>query len=580
MSRKLSKKRKLTKAEKKRHRQIDRNIRRAIRPYRSSNLQSKIANRKITMAQKAKRSASSPKPLSPSTSKAKRLEFHSYSMLLPMMSASEREALKADIAANGLRDAIILLDGQILDGRNRYEICLELGIKPEFVEFKKSWGDPLAFVYSRALHRNLKDGQKACAAVYFDEKFSEQARERSLANLKNAQPWKIGETMTLSLQGSPDEYAIAGYKGDVVLLVAAYDKSGIIPPYEVPIEELRKIASHGQQTTDNGQGRSRDRAAALFGISGRLVQYAKLVKAHNPKLFDDAFNGRIEVTKAARSIHRDKKAKKLAAAITGPAISLDNCRVDVGDNLKLLPTYKRRGFRLVIDDPQYNIGINYGKGEKADRLSEKEYLSRAQQRYEQCSELLTPDGAIWIVINHENAADFEQILKGLGLHPRAWITWYETFGNNCTDNFNRTSRRLLYFTKHEKTFFFDRRPFMRKSARQIIYNDKRQNHDGKLWDDVWIIPRLVDNAKERIPGVPTQLPLALIQPIVEGCSEVGDSVLDPHNGSGTSGEACLITGRIFQGCEINKDYAELARQRWQRTFEANSTPQNSSTEAA
>jgi len=35
---------------------------------------------------------------------------------------------------------------------------------------------------------------------------------------------------------------------------------------------------------------------------------------------------------------------------------------------------------------------------------------------------------------------------------RAWVKWYETFGVNCSKNFNRTSRHLLYFTKSESDF--------------------------------------------------------------------------------------------------------------------------------
>jgi hypothetical protein len=66
----------------------------------------------------------------------------------------------ADIAANGLREAITLFEGQILDGGNRYAACLAAGIEPAFREFE---GDSITqFVLSVNLHRrHLTPGQHA-----------------------------------------------------------------------------------------------------------------------------------------------------------------------------------------------------------------------------------------------------------------------------------------------------------------------------------------------------------------------------------------------------------------------------------
>ena len=47
-----------------------------------------------------------------------------------MMSPAEYESLKADIlASNGIRKPILILNGQILEGRNRYRACKELNIR-------------------------------------------------------------------------------------------------------------------------------------------------------------------------------------------------------------------------------------------------------------------------------------------------------------------------------------------------------------------------------------------------------------------------------------------------------------------
>jgi DNA modification methylase len=57
------------------------------------------------------------------------------------------------------------------------------------------------------------------------------------------------------------------------------------------------------------------------------------------------------------------------------------------------------------------------------------------------------------------------------------------------------------------------------------------------------------------------MPEALVEPCILAGSEPGDLVLDPFTGSGTVAVVALRHGRRFIGCELNSDYAEIARQR-------------------
>jgi len=80
-----------------------------------------------------------------------KLELHLYCILFPACTEEELRTLTDDIRQNGLLEPIVLLDGKILDGRNRYQACQELGIEPETVEYDGD--DPLAFVLSKNLYR-------------------------------------------------------------------------------------------------------------------------------------------------------------------------------------------------------------------------------------------------------------------------------------------------------------------------------------------------------------------------------------------------------------------------------------------
>jgi N6-adenosine-specific RNA methylase IME4 len=103
------------------------------------------------------------------------------------MADDEFEALKADIAANGLREPIWLHpDGRILDGRNRYRACCDLGLVPEY----KTWdgnGSLAAFVVSLNLHRrHLSSSQRAMIALDVLPMMEEEARERKVVAAETA----------------------------------------------------------------------------------------------------------------------------------------------------------------------------------------------------------------------------------------------------------------------------------------------------------------------------------------------------------------------------------------------------------
>jgi DNA modification methylase len=57
------------------------------------------------------------------------------------------------------------------------------------------------------------------------------------------------------------------------------------------------------------------------------------------------------------------------------------------------------------------------------------------------------------------------------------------------------------------------------------------------------------------------MPPALVEPCILAGAPVGGLVLDPFTGSGTVGAVALALGRRFVGCELNPEYAGMARQR-------------------
>lgn len=94
------------------------------------------------------------------------MKAHPYADLFPMMPAEEIDALADDIVANGQREPVIILDGQILDGRNRFAACRSAGVTPILREYDRDPDTALQYVMSLNLHRrHLSESQRAMVAA-------------------------------------------------------------------------------------------------------------------------------------------------------------------------------------------------------------------------------------------------------------------------------------------------------------------------------------------------------------------------------------------------------------------------------
>ena len=115
-------------------------------------------------------------------------QIHEVANIFPRMSAEEFVQLKADIKENGLREPIWLHEGQIIDGRNRYWACQEVGAEIHAREWDGS-GSLTAFVVSLNLHRrHLDESQRAIVGARIKPMFEEEARARMTAGTNQYSP--------------------------------------------------------------------------------------------------------------------------------------------------------------------------------------------------------------------------------------------------------------------------------------------------------------------------------------------------------------------------------------------------------
>jgi len=108
------------------------------------------------------------------------MEFHPAANIFPMLTGEEYIALRDDISVNGLLESIDIYEGKVLDGRNRYTACLDIGIEPVISEY--TGDDPLGYVISKNLkRRHLTSSQRAVVALDYEKLLAEEAKKNQQA---------------------------------------------------------------------------------------------------------------------------------------------------------------------------------------------------------------------------------------------------------------------------------------------------------------------------------------------------------------------------------------------------------------
>jgi DNA modification methylase len=249
-------------------------------------------------------------------------------------------------------------------------------------------------------------------------------------------------------------------------------------------------------------------------------------------------------------------------------------KVVLGDCVEAMRAMDNGCVDLVVTDPPYNIGYDYDN-EYNDTMSAAEYHTFSSNWMAEAYRVLSPTGAMWLVIGDEWAAELKVLARHLGFHLRSWVVWYFTFGVNCEKKMTRSHTHLLYFVKDQKNFIFNDQEIRVPSARQLVYKDKRANPAGRLPDDTWVllpqhapsgwpvdhdvwqIPRICGTHKQRVKGIPTQIPEVLIARILRACSVPGSVVLDPMAGSGTTAAVAKKLARNSVSMEQSQKFADF-----------------------
>jgi site-specific DNA-methyltransferase (adenine-specific) len=232
----------------------------------------------------------------------------------------------------------------------------------------------------------------------------------------------------------------------------------------------------------------------------------------------------------------------------------------LGDCIEKLKSVQDDSIDLIIADPPYNVGKDYGNG--SDRQEFDEYISFTKAWLNECHRVLKSSGTIYVFVGFRYISYLFQMLeRDLKMNFVNWISWHYTQGVGKTKGFSPRHDDILMFTKSSNyKFNLDDIRIPQKYYRKI--NNMRGANPG----DVWEISHIHYCQKNRQEH-PTQKPEALIERMVLASSDENDTVLDPFAGSGTTLRVCQQLNRNVIGIELNSSYVEQIHVRLKQRFE-------------
>ena len=232
----------------------------------------------------------------------------------------------------------------------------------------------------------------------------------------------------------------------------------------------------------------------------------------------------------------------------------------LGDCTKELKKIESNTVDLIIADPPYNVGKDYGN--KSDKQDFDEYIAFTKEWLTECHRILKKNGTIYIFIGFRYISYLYQILeKDLKMNFVNWISWHYTQGIGKTKGFSPRHDDILMFSKSASyKFNLDEIRVPQKFYRKV--NNMRGANPGDVWE-VSHIHYCQKNRQEH----PTQKPEALVERMVLASSSEGDMVVDPFSGSGTTLRVCQQLNRNAVGIEINPEYVEQTKERLNSPFE-------------
>ncbi|MSP59981.1 MAG: site-specific DNA-methyltransferase [Myxococcales bacterium] len=250
--------------------------------------------------------------------------------------------------------------------------------------------------------------------------------------------------------------------------------------------------------------------------------------------------------------HRLIEGDSLALLAKLPAASVDLVFADPPYNLSNGGTTCQSGKRVAVDKGAWDVSQGVG----ADHDFHRRWLGA-------CRRVLKPSGTIWVSGTQHVIFSLGFAMQELGYHLLNTVTWFKP---NASPNL-----ACRMFT-HSTEIVIWASPERGKPLRHTFnYPQMKAQNGGKQMRDMWPLSDdgggvmwdlATPGKREKLEGRhPTQKPIALLDRIITAATNPGDLVIDPFNGSGTTGVVAVARGRRYAGFDHDPAYLDLTSRR-------------------
>ncbi len=247
-----------------------------------------------------------------------------------------------------------------------------------------------------------------------------------------------------------------------------------------------------------------------------------------------------------------------------------------GDSFKLLKKIDFKSIDMIFADPPYflssggmscksgkQVSVNKGEWDVTKTIEDK--IKYHRNWIKLCRDVLTDNGTIWISATLHSIYAIGVALEMEGFSIINNIIWQKP---NPAPNL-----ACRCFTHSTETIIWARKQLnaKKKGKHYFDYSSMKKENEGKqmkdVWyfedeEDVWKIPTTPKNEKKE--GYhPTQKPIKLLTRIITASTKENDVVLDPFNGSGTTGIVCKLLNRKYIGIDISEEFLEITKKRYE-----------------
>ena len=235
-----------------------------------------------------------------SKAKTKTYLFHEISSYLPLLEGEDFDALVEDIKQFGQIESAILFEGKILDGRNRYRACKQLGIELIVKEWKPSKATgitPLQYVISEnIMRRHLNRAQKAeIGMLLYDEveKQVEEERRKKQSETKTGMKYD----KNLSIEKKIDEKTDFKIEDTTAYKVA--QKVRVKPNVMIKAKKIKEVAKEDKFIAE--QWEDAKRGDSSIGAVYKEVKNKEFIEKQSSTI-QDAIEDEIITIKEAKEI--------------------------------------------------------------------------------------------------------------------------------------------------------------------------------------------------------------------------------------------------------------------------------------